>query len=111
MNREIRQRLQWVKLYEEHGDAGYVCRRCGISRPTLREWWRRYQEAGLPGLENQNRRSLHPPAAKIGPHEERLILDLRHSRNLGARQIQSELRRQNDLFLGLAKIHKVLQEY
>ncbi|OSM88881.1 BfpM-like protein, partial [Escherichia coli SHECO002] len=37
MNREIQQRLQWVKLYETSGDAGFVCRRCGISRPTLRK--------------------------------------------------------------------------
>lgn len=32
MDREIQQRLQWVKMYEECGDAGPVCRRCGISR-------------------------------------------------------------------------------
>ncbi|WP_435370220.1 helix-turn-helix domain-containing protein, partial [Acinetobacter indicus] len=25
-------------------DAGLVCRRCGISRPTLRKWWKRYSE-------------------------------------------------------------------
>ena len=111
MNREIQQRLQWVKLYEKHGDAGYVCRRCGISRPTLRKWWRRYQDAGLAGLESQSRRPLNSPAAKVGPHEEGLILDLRHTRNLGARRIQSELRRQNDLSLGLATIHKVLQKH
>lgn len=34
MNREIQQRLQWVKLYEMSGDAGFVCRRCvTISAP------------------------------------------------------------------------------
>ena len=53
MDREIRQRLGWVKLYEETGNAGLVCRRCGISRPTLRKWWRRYQEAGEDGLRSQ----------------------------------------------------------
>ena len=37
MKRMIRMRLNWVHLYEETGDAGYVCRRCGISRPTLRK--------------------------------------------------------------------------
>jgi transposase-like protein len=35
-------RLAWVELYAKTGDAGLVCRRCGISRPTLRKWWRRY---------------------------------------------------------------------
>lgn len=103
MNREIQLRLQWAKLYEEHGGGGYVCRRCGISRPTRRKWWRRYQEAGLAGLESQSGRLLSSPAAKVGPHGESFILDLRHSRNLGARRIQSELRRQNDLFWGLPR--------
>jgi len=43
MNREFQQRLLWIRLYEEPGDAGFVCRRCGISRPTLRKWWRRFR--------------------------------------------------------------------
>ncbi len=30
-------RLDWVELYQETGNAGVVCRRCGISRPTLRK--------------------------------------------------------------------------
>ena len=43
---DARTRLGWVRLYEEVGNAGVVCRRCGISRPTLRKWWRRYQARG-----------------------------------------------------------------
>jgi hypothetical protein len=31
-------RLRLVRLYEATGNAGLVCRRCGISRPTLRKW-------------------------------------------------------------------------
>ena len=50
MNREIQQRLVWVKLFEETNDAGLVCRRCGISRPTLGKWWKRYSEQGIDGL-------------------------------------------------------------
>src|SRR5215213_8088475 len=52
-------RLGWVRLYEEVGDAGLVCRRCGISRPTLRKWWRRYQAEGEAGLETRSRRPHH----------------------------------------------------
>lgn len=110
MNREILQRLQWVKLYEQHGDAGLVCRRCGISRPTLRKWLKRYQESGISGLESQGRRPYHSPATKVGSKEESLILDLRHSRNLGARRIQSELLRHYEISLYLATIHKVLKK-
>ena len=81
MNREIQQRLQWVRLYEESGDAGFVCRRCGISRPTLRKWWRRYQEHGVDGLVSCSRRPHSAPNIKAGQHEEGLILDLRTNRN------------------------------
>ena len=44
MKREIQQRLTWIKLYEQTNDFGLACRSCGISRPTLRKWWQRYQE-------------------------------------------------------------------
>jgi transposase-like protein len=49
MNREIQQRLAWVKLFEETNDASLICRRSGI-RPTLRKWWKRYSEQGVDGL-------------------------------------------------------------
>ena len=58
---DARTRLGWIKLYEEIGDAGVVCRRCGISRPTLRKWWRRYQAQGTAGLEERT----EPPPAQL----------------------------------------------
>ena len=108
MNREIQQRLQWVKLYETSGDAGFVCRRCGISRPTLRKWWRRYLAQGIAGLESHSRRPKHSPSTKTGAGEVALILELRSLRNLGARRIQSELKRLHAISLAVATIHKVL---
>ena len=111
MNREIQQPLQWIRLYEESGDAGFVCRRCGISRPTLRKWWRRYQELGEAGLHSLSRRPKTFPCRKVTSKDEQLILDLRRSRNLGARRIQSELRRLHDISLSLATIHKVLTKH
>lgn len=88
MNREIQQRLQWVRLYQESGDAGFVCRRCGISRPTLRKWWRRYQELGEAGLQSLSRRPKTSPSRKVTSKDEALILELRDTRNLEARRIQ-----------------------
>jgi len=108
MKREIQQRLVWIKLYEETKDAGFVCRRCGISRPTLRKWWHRYSESGTDGLVSQSRRPHHSPDTKITGVIEDLILTYRSSRNLGARRIQSELKRLNNISLSLATIHKVL---
>ncbi len=43
MEPKIKLRLNWVKLYEEVGNAGKVCNYYGISRFTLRKWYKRYE--------------------------------------------------------------------
>ncbi|UCH81266.1 MAG: IS481 family transposase [Nitrospiraceae bacterium] len=108
MEKAIRARFTWIKLYEETGDAGFVCRRCGVSRPTLRKWWRRYQKDSIKGLQSQSRAPKKSPAAKVGQKETEWILTLRNNRKLGARRIQSELKRLHSFNLSLATIHKVL---
>lgn len=105
MKAEVKKRLTWVRLYEKHQDAGFVCRKCGISRPTLRKWWNRYKKHGLEGLESVSKKPHTSPNRKIHLNEEALILELRKSRNLGARRIQSELIRIHNLSLSLATIH------
>ena len=101
-------RLGWIELYQEIGNAGVVCRRCGISRPTLRKWWRRYQAQGMTGLEEQSRRPHDSPGRKVLGREEGLILRLRRERELGLRRLRIELIRNHDLKLSLDTLHKVL---
>jgi len=43
-DRTERQRRGWIMAYRVLGDAGAVCRRFGVSRPTLRKWLRRYEQ-------------------------------------------------------------------
>jgi transposase InsO family protein len=111
MKSEIRRRLQWVRLFLETLDAGLVCRRCGISRPTLRKWVRRYEESGEAGLASQSRRPKSSPNCKISPEIEGWIADIRRTQNLGARRIQNELVRLHQCSLSLASIHKVLKKH
>ena len=101
-------RLGWIKLYEEVGDAGVVCRRCGISRPTLRKRWRRHRAEGEAGLEMRSRRPHRSPHRKVLEREEALILRLRRERKLGIKRLRNELIRQHGLKLALDTIHKVL---
>ena len=108
MKPEIKARLNLVKLYTETKNAGLVCRRCVISRPTLRKWFRRYQQFGIDGLAAHSRRPHSSPGKKLTPTNEKAILDLREKRKLGARRIQSELLRNHELSFSLATIHKVL---
>lgn len=101
-------RLGWVELYAKTGDAGLVCRRCGISRPTLRKWWRRYLDAGPEGLLDRSRRPKHVPSQRVFAEQEAVILALRRERRLGIKQLRNELIRQHDLTLSLDTIHRVL---
>ncbi len=101
-------RLGWIKLDEEIGNAGVACRRCGISRPTLRKWWRRYQAQGTAGLEEQSRRPHRSPGRKVLEREEGLILQLRRERKLGLQRLRIELIRSHGLRLTLDTLHKVL---
>lgn len=49
-------------MYQQTQNAGKVCRRCGISRPTLRKWVRRYEELNIKGLVAQSRRPFNVSA-------------------------------------------------
>ena len=100
-------RLIWVTTYERTGDAGLTCRRCGVSRQTLRKWWRRYQNEGVVGLRDRSRRPLRSPARMVGKAEEERIITLRRSRKLGIKRLRNELYRLDGLRLALDTIHKV----
>ena len=105
---DAQMRLGWIRLYEETGDAGVACRRCGISRPTLRKWWRRYRAEGMAGLEERSRRPRSSPGRKVLEREERLILQLRRERRLGLKRLRVELIRTHELPFSLDTLHKVL---
>lgn len=92
----IRTRLKRMQLFQLTNDAGLVCRRCGISRPTLRKWWRRFQADGEDGLHEHSRRPHKTPSPKVTPHYEKLILQFRRERNLSAKGIQAELLRHHN---------------
>ena len=110
MDSEVKKRLQWVQYFEETQDAGLVCRRMGISRPTLRKWLRRYQESGMDGLCSESRKPLNSPTIKLTEELLELIQEYRDKRKLGARRIQLELIRNDQIRLSLATIHKVLHK-
>ena len=111
MDDDVKQRLKWVKLYEETHDAGLVCGRCGISRPTLRKWLRRYTAEGEAGLHAYSRRPKRSPNRKVTAQIEQQVLELRQRLNVGVRRLQNELWREYGLRLGLETIHKILRKH
>ena len=107
-DRAVRLRLKWIAAYEEVRDAGAVCRRFGVSRPTLRKWLRRYEAEGEAGLVEQSRRPHRSPTRKVGQVQEEVIVRLRRERRLGVKRLRIELERLHGLRLAASTIHKVL---
>jgi transposase InsO family protein len=107
-DRAVRLRLKWITAHQELGDAGAVCRRFGISRPTLRKWLRRYNADGEAGLTELSRRPHSSPARKVGKAEDDLIVRLRRERRLGVKRLRIELDRLHGLRLAVSTLHRVL---
>ena len=108
MKNEVRKRLGWVELFLRLENHTVVCRKCGISRPTLRKWVRRYRERGVSGLSSLSRRPKSSPLVKVLDHHREWIGELR-KRRLGSRRIQSELQRNHNFELSRTTIEKVLR--
>jgi transposase-like protein len=60
-----------------------VCRKCGISRPTLRKWLKRYVDEGMLGLEDSSRCPKNNLTREAFEYQGKLILNLRLNRKLG----------------------------
>ena len=81
-----------MELFLKVKNCSVVCLRCGISRPTLRKWVRRFQENGVDGLKGDTKRPKSSPAARLSDKHREWIRELRN-RGLGSRRIQNELKR------------------
>src|SRR5215469_8286709 len=108
METEIQRRLRWVELFLKVKNYSVVCLRCGISRPTLRKWVRRFQESGLDGLKGESKRPKSSPATKLSDRHREWIRELR-TRGLGSRRIQNELNRIHNFEVSRATIDKALR--
>lgn len=111
MDSKVKLRLNWIKLYKQLGHAGKVCQHYNISRFTLRKWYKRYEELGEKGLANLSSKPKTSSTQKINVPIEQLILHLRKTRKLGARRMQTELKRLHDLSFSLDTIHKVFKKH
>lgn len=101
------QRLAWITAYERCGNAAEVCRRHGISRATLRKWWRRYEAEGIAGLAERSRAPAHSPSRKVTPAQRDAALALREA-GLGFGSIRDRLRREAAIDLSVSTIRRII---
>lgn len=104
---DMAERAAWVQSFERSQDAAAVCRQFGISRATLRKWWRRYEAAGLPGLQDASRAPRRSPARKVFEPEAARIRALRAA-GLGWVRIRAALLAEGGPDVSVPTIRKVL---
>lgn len=70
----LRRRRTRIAACQELDDAGAVCWRFGISRPTLRNCPWQYDADGDAGVMQLSRRPRQSPAQKVGESEAKVIV-------------------------------------
>ncbi len=85
-----------------------TARLCGISRPTVRKWLRRFFAEGEAGLRERSRRPHRMPR-KTSDEVERLVLMLREKTNYGARRIARALWQKYRVKLSYGTVQKILK--
>src|ERR1035441_7226036 len=75
-------RLRVCQMIEERWTIASSAESMRISRQTAHKWWRRYQEAGIAGLEDRSSRPRRCPT-KTPARVERRIGELRRGHQLG----------------------------
>jgi transposase len=85
----VKQRLAVVEYVKEHGIKP-ASRQFGLARPTVREWWRNWQRAGIQGLVPQ-----YPAGRRrrIGEEVVAFITQARLEHKFGASRTQIWLER------------------
>jgi transposase-like protein len=78
----VKVRLAWIKLYKKPGNAGEVCKQYGISRLTLRKWFRRYEAEGEKGLIAVSSRPTNSPLRKRKDTDEQLHLAIKKRKEI-----------------------------
>ena len=102
------QRIEFVvAVSRKQSSLSRLCQEFAISRPTGYRWWRRYQQAGVDGIEERSRRPQHSPGRTPGAVEQRVVELRRQRPDWGARKIQCLLEREN-VGLPAGTIHRIL---
>jgi len=104
-------RHEFVQLAKQPGtNFSVLCARFGISRKTGYKWCRRYQEAGLNGLQEQSRRPRQLPR-RSGPATEQAVLAVRAQYGWGARKIEARLVQTGKERVPRSTVHSILRRH
>ncbi len=101
------QRVAWITDFERCRSVAETCHRHGISRATLRKWWRRYEADGLAGLAERSRAPVRSPSRKVTARHREAVLALR-AEGLGFGRIRNRLALDGAGDLSVATIRRIV---
>lgn len=106
--RKIKAREKWIKTYIELGSIAKAALRCGISRPTLYRWIKRYEQNGIAGLSDKSQRPLNLTKLKVDKESESVVLNTRKKFSWGPQRISNYLLHSKRLKVSPMTIWRVL---
>ena len=102
-------RVQAVRMQVEEGyPAPLIASEMGITEETLRQWVKRYQQYGEAGLQNQKRGSKRPRLS--GRVKDKIIALKRSNPGYGSRRISDVLKRLFLLPASTTTVHTTLSQ-
>lgn len=108
--RKIKAREKWVKTYIELDSITKAAIRCGVSRPTLYRWIKRYEENGFAGLSDKSQRPINLSNLKVDKELENIILNIRKKFSWGPQRISNYLLRTKRLRVSPMTVWRVLDK-
>ena len=109
--RKARARLRVLHHYEQvTRNVSRTCRFFGISRTLFYRWRDRYQQEGLPGLQDGPRGPRYHPFT-TPPQIVALILQIRRERQYGPLRISFFLQRYHNVYVSAHTIHRILKRH
>lgn len=107
---EARQRLKWMDLYRECGNAAQVCRHFSIPLRTFWYWKKRYDPWDLASLESRKRGPKHSPH-KTGPSIERKVLSLKREHPRWGKEKLSLYLHREGVEVSASTVYRILKHH
>jgi putative transposase len=108
-SREGKRRLTALRWYETHGkNASLTARHFGVSRSTLHLWLRRYQEAGVRGLEDRSRRPRRVRRPTWSAELEARVLALRLANPRWGKDVLTPILRREGVEVSVSMVGRIL---
>lgn len=108
LERKIRTRQNWIKVYEQLGSISKTANKCGIARSTLYRWLNRYQKEGF---NDRSRKPNRLARLSIDDETVNLVLQIRALHHFGKLRIASHLLFHHQIKISPSSVGRILKKY